>query len=651
MTDFPHLLSPLQVGPKQLRNRVLVTAHVPGLADDGVPSEAYAAYHRARAAGGAGLQVTGATPVHASSSFGRSSAIENLDDRVIDGYRSLAWAVHDEGGAILAQLAHYGATHGPDHEGAALWSPSDAAAELVGTQPHCMTRAEIAEVVAAFGAAAARVRAGGLDGIEIQAAFGLLIAAFMSPYSNKREDDYGGSLENRLRFPLAVLDAVRAATGPDLIVGLRIPGDEGVPGGLDLPQMCEIAKIFEATGQVDFLNVIAGTNLDRKQRALHWPPTPAPHGLFVHLAKGIKAAVSLPVFTTGRIVDPRHAERILAEGSADMVGMTRAHIADPEIVRKTAAGRTDDIRPCVGANLCIAKALAGGPIRCLNNPEAAREKAWGPLIRSEKGRAVAVIGGGPGGLEAARVAAERGHHVTLYEKSADLGGQFRLRGAIETWAEMQKVIDWRRRRLQQLQVRVELEHSVTAAEIGDLDADAVVLASGARLLAPTIAGSSGEVPVMTLEDFILKGCPGAKRALVWDRDGGPIGAAGADAALAAGLQVDVMTPGFAVGEQVDLIQRVPLYQRLAEAGAALHPNCELVALEGKTVVARDVYSGRAQRLGPVDLVIAWCGRRASDDLAEAVKGSGRSFVLVGDCLAPRSADIAITEAARAARDL
>ena len=230
----------------------------------------------------------------------------------------------------------------------------------------------------AFAAATARAREGDLDGVEILGAFGLLVAAFMSPYSNTRQDEYGGSLDNRLRFAFEVIDAVREAAGPDRIVGMRIAGDELVEGGNDDGAMQEIAIRLEATGKLDYLNVIASNNLDRVYRAVHWPPTPAPHGLFVPLAAGIKKVVKLPVFTTGRIVDPDHAERILAAGQADMIGMTRAHIADPDLVRKISGGHAGDVRKCVGANVCIARVLAGGPVRCLHNPEAGREHEWGP---------------------------------------------------------------------------------------------------------------------------------------------------------------------------------------------------------------------------------------------------------------------------------
>ena len=651
-SDFSHLLSPLRVGPKTLRNRVLVTAHVARIADDGVPGDRYVAYHRAKARGGVAMQITGATPVHRTSALGSRDALDNTDDRIIPGYRRLAEAVHEEGGCMLAQLAHYSAGIHGGEPGLPLWAPSETPSELVRETPHAMTAAEIDEIVRAFGAATRRVRQGGLDGVEILGAFGMLIAAFMSPHANQRTDRYGGSLENRLRFPIEVIEAVREAAGPNLIVGIRIPGDEFVDDGLDDIAMREVAQALEATGKLDYLNVIAGNNLDRIQRTTHWPPTPAPHGLFVHLAAGIKQVVSLPVFAVGRIVDPRHAERIIADGHADMVGMTRAHIADPDIVAKISAGRADDIRPCVGANVCIARALAGGPVRCIHNPEAAREHDWGEAEPARVAKRVAVIGGGPAGLEAARVAAQRGHRVTLYERDAVLGGQFRLRASIRVWAEFQGVIDWRREQLEKLQVRVELGRAIVDDDIAELDADTVVLATGAEPLVVEVAGAAdSNVEVLTPHDLVREGRPEARTAVVWDHAGGVIGLAAAEALIEAGCRVHVVTPAFAVAEDIDLVERVPLYQRLIEAGTSFTPNTEVDRLDGREVVLRNVYSGEESRIGAVDLLVAWRGNRAVDGLRRAIEAAGMELHVVGDSLAPRFAEVAVAEGALAARKI
>src|SRR6056297_481808 len=302
--DFPHLLSPLAVGSVTLRNRVVVTAHVPGLETGGCAGDDYIAYQRARAAGGAGLQISGSSAVHATGGVGGGRGIDASSDRVIDGLARLADAIHAEGGRFLLQLGHAGATVNDTDAGRPLLAPSPVMSRLVRETPKEMSAAEIDMIVEAHAQAAARVRASGLDGVELLGAFGYLIGAFLSPYSNARTDDHGGPLENRLRFARRVISAVRGALGRDRVLGLRLPGDERVEGGLGPPEMAEIARALTASGELDYLNVIAGTNYDRAGRMDHWPPTPAPHGLFADLAAGIRAAVAVPVLVTGRVTTP-----------------------------------------------------------------------------------------------------------------------------------------------------------------------------------------------------------------------------------------------------------------------------------------------------------------------------------------------------------
>ena len=587
---FPNLLSPVRVGPKRLRCRVLVTAHEIRLGDGRIPGARYAAYHRARARGGAGLQITGCTAVHHTGGLGSGGALTNVDDSIIDGYRVLSGAVHEEGGVILAQLGHSAATTHATEPGAPVWAPSAVAGELMrrGQRAHAMSVAEIGEIVAAFGAAAERSRKGGMDGVEILAAFGFLVAAFLSPLANRRTDEYGGSLENRMRFCREVISAVRDAVGPDGIVGLRIPGDELVEGGLGLEEMKAVARIIESDGRVDYLNVIAGTNMDRLLRAEHWPPTPARHGLFVHLAADVRSAVGLPVFTVGRITDPVEAERILANGEADMVGMTRAHVADPDLIAKLREGRIDDIRPCVGANVCIRNGLEGRSIGCIHNPQTGRELTWGDPAPAERSLDVAVVGGGPAGLEAARVAALRGHRVTLHEQAEHLGGQLAAWTRLASRRELRRIVEWQQRQLERLQVRIRLGHRVESA--ADLDgAEVVVLAAGAGPGPASVEGAVEHgVSVCTAYDILDTDPVPMTPSLVWDRAGGGAAVSAAEHLAVAGCRVVLVTPSMAVADDVDVTNRVPLYRRLYEHGITMLPNSDVARVSASGVVMTNV---------------------------------------------------------------
>ncbi len=649
MSDaFHHLLSPLQVGSITLRNRVLVTAHVPGLEANGVVNDAFIAYQRAKAHGGAALQISGSTAVHRTGAVGAGRGLFGGSDDAIDGYSRLADAIHAEGGRFLIQLGHAGANVADTDAGRPLLGPSPIMSRLSRETPKEISTHEIDELVEAHVDAAERVRKSGLDGIEILAAFGYLATAFLSPYSNTREDDYGGPLENRMRFLLRVIGAVRERLGPDRILGVRLPGDERVKGGLSPDDMKAIAARLARTGQIDYLNVIAGTNYDRDGRMDHWPPTPAPHGLFVTLAAGIKAEIAIPVFTVGRITDPRMAEAILARGDADMVGMTRAQISDPLLVQKLREGRAEDIRPCVGANLCIAQAMAGKPIRCFHNPLTGREEAWADAELATSPKHVVIIGGGPAGLEAARVAAERGHRVSLFEADPNLGGQLRLWAQAPMTREFAKTLNWYEGQLTRLQVRVHLNHRLSAEDVRALDADAMVLATGARPASSGVVEKHAQsIPVIDPWQAITS-LPEGLHIVVNDEGGGRAALSAVDALLDKN-RLTITTAEYAVGELVTPTVRATLYRRFLGAGADLRPSEEIARIAGPTVTLRNVHSGIETDLADVDMVVDWRGGVVVDALAAAVLARGLPHHIVGDCVAPRQVHIAIAEGAMAGR--
>ena len=646
--QYKHLLSPVDIGPFTLRNRVLVTGHVPGLEAGGHVNDDYIAYQRAKAGGGAALQISGSTAVHRSGAVGAGRGLNASGDSCIDGYQRLADAVHSNDGRFLIQLGHAGATVTDTDAGRPLIAPSPIMSRISRETPKQMTIIEISEIVEAHESAAVRVRRGNLDGVELLSAFGYLPAAFLSPYSNTRTDEYGGSLENRMRFLLQTINAVRAGIGQDRILGVRLPGDEKVVGGLTQSDLQEIAKLLAQTGLVDYLNIIVGTNYERSGRMEHWPPTPAPHGLFVPLAAGIKSQVAIPVFTAGRITDPAMANMIIERGDADMVGMTRAQISDPDLVRKLIEGRPQDIRPCVGANLCIAQAMASKPIRCIHNPMTGRDSAWGDLLPTDAPKSVTVIGGGPAGLEAARVAAERGHRVTLFEASNDIGGQLATWSQAPMTREFRKTLNWYKTQLTQLQVHVRTGQRLKPEDVAVLNTDVLILATGAIPTKPLLIPTGPEaIPVIDPWQAICD-APTGQHILINDEGGGRAALSAADALLDQN-RITIVTAEYALGELVTPTVRAPIYKRFLKGKVVMHPSQEIHTIVGNTVTLRSVHTGEEMDIRDVDIVVDWRGGIVETTLQSAVEARGLPHSIIGDCVAPRQVHIAIAEGAMAAR--
>ena len=660
MTDFKHLLSPIQIGKLQIRNRVLVSAHVPGFAEDNKPGERYISYHRQYAENGVGLQITGGTPVHRSGMLGLGKdSLWNLNDGIIPGYRNLSDAVHQHGGRILAQLAHSAGTVMINHPGYESWSASSTRPKTSGNITHEMRQSEIAEVTEAFAMGAGRAAQGGMDGVEILAAFGFLPQAFLSPLTNLRRDSYGGCLENRMRFLMELLNACREAIGEEKILGIRLPGDEFEPGGLDLPQMKEICRIISDSGLADYVNITAYTNFSYRGRSKHWAPTPTPHGVFVKLASAIKEAVQIPVFTVGRVINPKHAEKILAEGKADMVGMTRAHICDPEILTKIKNNEADRIRPCVGANTCIANRYAGKPISCMHNPqivnanlipEPAPDSIPGAANKTQR---IAVIGAGPAGLEAARVAAERGHHVTLFESNPEPGGQLALWSSSHSMAELGKIIDWRVAELKRLNVTMHFNSHIDQNTLLETEANSYVIATGARDQV-TLHSADSTIQVITPQQ-LLRGESAAQgaNAIVYNEGRGHAGMVAAEALIQQGFRVEIVTSDYAVAADLDPTHRSAWYERLGKAGVVMTAQLAIEQVSIDVVQLKNVFSESQETRKDIDLIVEWTGCRANDSLhySTDIKDANTPLYPIGDCVSPRNVELAISEGFYIARSL
>jgi len=477
------LLSPLRVGTLELKNRMAVAPMVTCYCDDdGMPTEQYIAYHEARARGGFGLIIT---ENYAVDPIGRGFWCGGLwKDEQIAPHSELARRVHAAGAKIFVQLYHCGRQTSSAIIGAQPVAPSPLTCPVMGEQPHELTQAEIATIIGQFGDAAHRAQQAGFDGVEVHGAHGYLIAEFMSAYSNKRTDAYGGPLVNRLRFPLGIIADIRAKCGFDFAVSFRISADEFVIGGRDITETKAICRNLEAAG-VNLLHISAGTY---ESTRVIIPPLGTPYGWLAGYAAEVKQVVHIPVQVVGRIKDPEIAEDILGAGQADLISFGRASLADPDLPRKYLEGHAGRIRQCIGCNQgCIDILFQNKPIRCLVNPtcgyEAAQEVRPAAILKR-----VLVVGGGPGGLEAARGAALCGHDVVVHERSNRLGGNFWVGAIPPGKGELTSYITWLGEELDRLGVRVVLNSAVTAEVVAAEHPDVVVFAAGARHVRPQLPG-------------------------------------------------------------------------------------------------------------------------------------------------------------------
>ena len=673
------LLSPFPLKHLTLRNRIMITAHEPAYAEDGMPKDRYRAYTVERAKAGVALTMTAGSASVARDSPPVFNNVLAWKDEIVGWMKRIADECHDHGAAVMIQLTHLGRRTRWD---AGDWLPAVSA----GHEREAAHRAfpkqaedwDIARIIADYADAAERMQAAGLDGIELQA-YGHLMDQFWSPLTNSLEGPYGGDLRNRVRLTLDVLTEIRRRVGPDFIVGVRYTADERLPGGLTEEDGLEISRLLKDTGMVDFLNVIRG-HIDTDAGLTDVIPVQgmrsAPH---LDFAGRVRAATDFPVFHAARIPDVATARHAIAAGKLDMVGMTRAHLADPHLVRKIVEGREERIRPCVGANYCLDRIYQGGAAYCIHNPATGRELTIPHEIPAAPvKRCLVIVGAGPAGLEAARVAAERGHDVTVHEAADAPGGQVRLTARSKRRREMLSIIEWRYEECVRMGVAFRFNSFAVADTVLGGRPDVVIVATGG--LPHTEVLDDGNDLVVSAWDILSGDVPPGAHVLIYDDAGDHAALLAAEVTAGAGAKVELMTPDRSLSPEVMAMNLVPYMRSLQALDVTFTVTWRVLAAyragnELRAVVGSDYGAAKGERL--VDQIVVNHGTRPLDDLYRDLRPhstnlgaidhedlvAGRpqrirrnpdgKFQLfrIGDAVASRNTHAAILDALRLVKDL
>ncbi|WP_299814100.1 NADH:flavin oxidoreductase [uncultured Roseibium sp.] len=557
------LLQPYKLKSLTLKNRIMITSHEPAYPEDGMPKDRYRAYHEIRAKAGVALTMTAGSAAISRDSPPVFNNILAYKDEVVPWITRLTDACHEHGCAVMIQLTHLGRR---TNWNKADWLPAVSSSHEREAShrafPKKLEDWDINRIIEDYASAAERMKAGGMDGIELQA-YGHLMDQFWSPLTNTLDAPYNGTLENRMRFSLEVIDAIRKRVGNDFIVGVRFTADEELDGGITPEDGLEIARRLKATGQIDFLNVIRG-HIDTDPGLTDVIPVQgmrnAPH---LDFAGRIRKEIGLPTFHAAKIPDVATARHAIAEGLLDVVGMTRAHIADPFIVRKITEKREGEIRPCVGATYCLDRIYQGGEALCIHNAATGRELSMPHEIEpADVSKRVVVVGAGPAGMEAARVAAERGHKVTVLEAAPDAGGQIRLTAQSERRREMISIIDWRMEQCLARGVGFRFNVFAEAEDVLSEDPEVVIVATGG--LPHTEVLSQGNDLVVSSWDIISGDVKPGNRVLVYDDAGDHPALQAAELIAATGAHVEVMTPDRSFAPEVMAMNLVPYMRALQE---------------------------------------------------------------------------------------
>ena len=652
---FPHLFSPLKVGTYTLKNRIMNTGHAAHFQTGaGVPTDRYVDYVRERAKGGVGIIVTGLTVTHYDGEA--TSSLVNCDESIIDAYSKFAEATHAYDVPMLAQLSHRGRR--PTAGAAFLQAPIVAASAVPAPDfsspqmmPHAMTTAEVEEVVESFRGAAERVKRSGMDGVELAVGGDLLFANFLNEQSNFREDKYGGgTLEERMTFLNEIIDAVRDGLGPERLLGIRFY-DDLVDYSLGLEDYKRIAPLIEAVGKVDYFNMWRGIVPSLRSGREHWPSHYYKPGAFAYLPAGLKEATTLPVVGTGRIDSPALAEGMVSEGKADIIGMARTLIADPHWPNKAREGRAEDIRTCIACTQsCVGHFYLGMGVGCIYNPVTGREREWGELEPAADKRKVVVVGGGPAGCEAARIAAERGHEVVLFEKGRRLGGQVNLVMRTPARDIFEHIILFFEHQLEKLGVDIRLDDEVGAEKVLAESPDAVVVATGSIAFRPEVLGID-QKHVLSSRDVLLGNAEIGQSVLVVDTQGRAEAPTVAEFLVDQGRQVEIVTGLEYIGRHMPIPAWHNQLERLMKKGVTLSPFTGVWEVLEDSVDVYNVVSWEPRTIEGIDTVVTAAGGQAADALYHALRDRHPEVHAIGDCFQPRDIELAVVDGHRVAREL